>query len=63
MLSHVALYVIIPEGILGYSVFWMYEKVKGNLGMSFLGSFLTSMIYTGSLVFFYYFIEIVLLKR
>jgi hypothetical protein len=63
MISHVAIYVIIPEGILGYSVLWMYEKVKGNIIMSLVGSFLTSMIYTGSLVFFYYFIEMVYLNK
>lgn len=60
MLSHVALYVIIPEGILGYSVYWMYDKVRGNPAMSIFGGFLTSMIYTGSLVFFFYFVELVL---
>jgi hypothetical protein len=63
MFSHVAIYVIIPEGILGYSVLWMYEKVKGNIGMSLVGAFLTSMIYTGSLVLFYFFIEMVYLKK
>jgi hypothetical protein len=59
MISHVALYVIVPEGILGYSVYWMYDKVKGNLAKSVVGSFLTAMIYTGSLVFFFFFIEVV----
>ncbi len=63
MFSHVAIYVIIPEGILGYSVLWVYEKVKGNITMSLVGAFLTSMIYTGSLVFFYYFLEKVFLIK
>jgi hypothetical protein len=58
MISHVALYVIIPEGILGYSVYWIYDKVKGNLTMSIVGGFLTAMIYTGSLVFSFFFIEV-----
>lgn len=60
MISHVALYVIIPEGILGYSVYWMYDKLKGNLTLSVVGGFLTAMIYTGSLVFSFFFIEILL---
>lgn len=59
MISRVAIYVIIPEGILGYTVYWMYEKVRGNIPMSLVGGFLTSMVYTGSLVFFFYFTEIV----
>ncbi len=59
MISHVALYVIIPEGILGYSVYWMYDKVKGNFTMSVVGGFLTAMIYTGSLVLFFFFIEVI----
>jgi hypothetical protein len=63
MFSHVAIYVIIPEGILGYSVLWMYEKVRGNIFMSIVGAFLTSMIYTGSLVFFYFFLEKIFLIK
>jgi hypothetical protein len=58
MISYVALYVIIPEGILGYSVYWIYDKVKGNFIMSIVGGFLTAMIYTGSLVFSFFFIEV-----
>jgi hypothetical protein len=63
MFSHVAIYVIIPEGILGFSVLWIYERVKGNIMMSLVGAFLTSMIYTGSLVFFYFFLETILFRK
>ena len=58
MISHIATYVIIPEGILGFSTHWIYEKVKGDIPSSIFGAFLTTMIYTGSLMFFFYFTEI-----
>ena len=60
MISNVAIYVVVPEGILGFSTFWFYKKVRGSIFLSLLGAFLTSMIYTGSLVLFFYIIEILI---
>ena len=42
---------------LSIQFFRSHEKVKENIVTSLIGSFQTSMIYIGSLVFLYYFIE------
>ena len=58
MIGHLALYIIIPEIILGITTYYFYEKIKekGHL-FKIPTAFLIMIIYLGSVVFFYFLVE------
>jgi len=63
MVGHVALYIIIPEIILGLATFGSYQTIKEkNHWLKFPTAFVVMLIYLGSAVFFYFLIEKVLLS-
>lgn len=60
--DHIAIYIIIPEVILGLSSYFVYNKIKNENFWIFLITALTIMLlYLGSASFFYFLIEKVLL--
>ena len=53
-LDHLAIYIIIPEVILGLSTFYYFEKIKNlHYLIYFLAAFGIMLLYLGSAVFFY----------
>jgi len=58
MIGHLALYIVIPEMILGISTYYCYEKIKekGHL-VKIPTTFLIMIIYLGTAVFFYFLVE------
>jgi hypothetical protein len=53
-LDHLAIYIIIPEVILGLSTFYYFEKIKNlHYLILFLAAFGIMLLYLGSAAFFY----------
>jgi hypothetical protein len=62
MIGNVALYIIIPEIILGLSTFWTYQTIQNKSHWwKPVAAFLIMLLYLGSACFFYLLIEIILL--
>ena len=62
MILNIAIYIIIPEIILGVTTFWSYTKTKESKIIEKISvAFLIMLIYLGSAVFFYFLIEKVIL--
>ena len=58
MILNIAIYIIIPELILGLTTFWSYDKTKESKVIEKISvAFLIMLIYLGSAVFFYFLIE------
>jgi hypothetical protein len=58
MWGHTAVYIIIPEIILGLACLYGYNSVKGRgLGATVPAAFLVMQLYLGSAAFFYFFLE------
>jgi len=58
MLGHLAIYIIIPEIILGLSAFYAYDLIKENYHWFKVPvTFIIMLLYIGSAVFFYFLIE------
>jgi len=58
MLGHLAVYIIIPEIILGLSAFYAYDTIKENHHWFKIPmAFIIMLLYIGSAVFFYFLIE------
>lgn len=58
MIGHVALYIIIPEIILGLSAYYGYELIKEKHHLFKIPvSFLVMILYLGNAVFYYFLIE------
>ena len=58
MLGHLAVYIIIPEIILGLSAFYAYDTIKENHHWFKIPmAFIIMLLYIGSTVFFYFLIE------
>jgi hypothetical protein len=58
MIGHVAIYIIIPEIMLGLFTYYCYEMIKQkNHFLKIPVGFIVMIIYTGSAVFFYFLIE------
>lgn len=61
MIGHIALYIIIPEIILGLSSHYFYEMLKErNHWYKLPAAFIVMVLYLGSAIFFYFLIERVL---
>jgi len=62
MIGHVAIYIIIPEVILGLSTYFSYEMIKDkNHWIKIPTAFIVMLLYLGSAAFFYFLIERVIL--
>ena len=62
MIGHIALYIIVPEIILGLSTYCFYELIKEkNHWYKIPFAFIVMILYLGSAVFFYFLIEEVIL--
>ena len=58
MIDHAAVYILIPEMILGFTAFLMYRQVRRRPWWHALGgAFLTMLVYLGAAVLFYLMIE------
>ena len=56
--DHLAIYVIIPEVILGLSTFYYFQKIKDNNYLTLIVvSFIVMLLYLGSASFFYFLFE------
>ncbi len=63
-IGHLALYIIIPEVMLGLTAFYCYQEIQGRpFGIKFLGAFLIMLLYLGSASFFYFLFERILLAN
>lgn len=63
MIGHTAIYILVPEILLGLAAFYCFEKIRGKshwLKIPF--AFLVMQFYLGSAAFFYFLIEKVLLN-
>jgi hypothetical protein len=62
MIGHVAIYIIIPEIILGLTAYGCYELIKARrCWLMVPAAFMVMQLYLGSAAFFYFFIERVLI--
>ena len=62
MIGHLAIYIIIPEVILGLSTYFSYEMIKDkNHWIKIPTAFIVMLLYLGSAAFFYFLIERVIL--
>ncbi len=62
MAGHTALYILIPEILLGMSAWFVYNLVKGkNPAIVIAGAFAVMTFYTGNAVFFYFLVERIIL--
>lgn len=58
MVGHVALYIVIPEILLGAVAFYAYRvTVDKSIAIKLIGAFLTMQVYLGSAAFFYLLVE------
>ena len=58
MVGHTALYIIIPEVILGISAYWAYKIIQDKtIWIKFPTAFIVMLLYLGSAAFFYFFFE------
>jgi len=56
--DHLAVYIVIPEVILGVSTFYYFEKIKDNNYLTLIVvSFIVMLLYLGSASFFYFLFE------
>ncbi len=56
--DHIAVYIIIPEVILGLSTFYYFQKIKDNNYLTLIVvSFIVMLLYLGSASFFYFLFE------
>jgi len=56
--DHLAVYIIIPEVILGLSTFYYFQKIKENNYLTLIAvSFIIMLLYLGSASFFYFLFE------
>ncbi len=63
MISNIAIYIIIPEILLGITTYWMYLQTKEkSLPEKISGAFLIMIIYLGNASFFYFLIEKIILQ-
>jgi hypothetical protein len=61
MIGNIALYIIIPEIMLGISAYWIYQQVKQQpIQRKILGGFSTMVLYLGNANLFYFIIEHIL---
>ncbi|MBY8992198.1 MAG: hypothetical protein KGD58_15745 [Candidatus Lokiarchaeota archaeon] len=61
LIGHIALYIIIPEIILGLSSYYFYDTLKErNYWYKLPAAFIVMVLYLGSAIFFYFLIERVL---
>ncbi|MFW9825512.1 MAG: DUF6989 domain-containing protein, partial [Candidatus Thorarchaeota archaeon] len=62
MIGRIAIYIIIPEIILGLSTYYSYERIKEKSHWYKIPtSFLIMILYLGSAIFFFFLIERVIL--
>jgi Domain of unknown function (DUF6989) len=62
-IGHIAVYLIIPEIILGLSAYLSYESIQGrNYWLKIPAAFVVMLLYTGSLSIFYFLIEKIILQ-
>ncbi|MHA2366012.1 MAG: DUF6989 domain-containing protein [Candidatus Hodarchaeales archaeon] len=62
MFSHVALYIIIPEMILGLSTFIVFKSLLGKQHyFKIILAFVVMLLYLRSASFFYFLIEVIIL--
>lgn len=62
MVGNVALYILLPEIILGLSAFWSYQSIQAKSHWwKPIAAFLIMLLYIGSACFFYLLIEIIIL--
>ncbi len=60
-LGHTALYVIVPEILLGLSAYWMYDRVRGKgLRVKLPAAFCVMAFYLGNLALFFFLVERIL---
>jgi hypothetical protein len=58
MIGHIAIYIIVPEIILGLSTYYFYELLKEKSHwLKLPTAFIVMLLYLGSAVFFYFIIE------
>jgi len=63
MIGHAAIYIIIPEIILGISTYYIYSQIKEESHLVKIpAAFIVMLLYLGSAVFFYFLFERVLLS-
>ena len=63
MIGHTAIYIVIPEIILGLTAFFAFQQVKTQgIRQKIIAAFLVMQLYLGSAAFFYFMIEKVLLS-
>ena len=61
MIGHMAIYIIVPEIILGLSAYWCYERIKAvRHWVKVPAAFLVMLLYLGSASYFYFLIEVVI---
>ncbi len=64
MIGHVAIYILIPEIILGASAYACYQAVKQQpQWVKIPSAFLVMLVYLGSAAFFYFFIEKIVISH
>ncbi len=62
MLSHTALYILIPEILLGISAYHVFNRVKDrHPAFIIAGAFAVMIFYTGNAAFFYFLVERIIL--
>jgi len=61
MVGHTAIYIIIPEIILGISAYWSYKMIQDKtIWLKFPTAFMIMLLYLGSVAFFYFLFEKIL---
>ena len=56
--DHIAIYIIIPEVLLGLTTFYYFQKIKGKNYLTLIGvSFIIMILYLGNASFFYFLFE------
>jgi len=60
LIGHMAVYIIVPEIILGISAYWCYETIKDmSHWVKVPAAFLIMLLYLGSASYFYFLIDVV----
>ncbi|MHA1966479.1 MAG: DUF6989 domain-containing protein, partial [Candidatus Hodarchaeales archaeon] len=63
MISNIAIYIIIPEILLGLTMYWMYLQTQEKLlPIKVGGAFIIMIIYLGNAAFFYFLLEKIVLQ-
>jgi len=63
MINNIAIFIIIPEILLGITTYWMYlQTIEKSLPEKISGAFLIMIIYLGNASFFYFLIEKIILQ-